>query len=107
MELSTGEWVTFLLLLAACLGAGPVVVAHVRGTAAHLGQAVQLLASSSRFQARLAGGMHLTWGTLFFASLGVILGAVERPGARGVAGAAFLVVMLLDLSVFALGGHRS
>lgn len=103
MDLSSAEWIAFGILLAACLGTLPALVAHVRGTSSHIDQAVQLMASSNHFQARLAGGMHLTWGNVFFGSLGVVLGAVGLPAARMVAGLAFLVAMVLDLSVFAVG----
>lgn len=103
MELSTAEWVTFGLLLAFCVVTLPVVVAHVRRTSSHIDQAVQLMASSTHFQARLAGGMHLTWSTVFFASLGVVLSAAGMPTASRMAGTVFLVAMILDLSVFAAG----
>lgn len=103
MELSTAEWVAFGGLLVTCLGTLPVVVAHVRGTSSHIDQAAQLMASSHHVRARLAGGMHLTWANVFFGSLGVVLGALGRPDGRMVAGTAFVIVMLLDLTVFALG----
>lgn len=103
MELSTAEWMAFGVLLGACLGTLPVVVAHVRGASSHIDQAVQLMASSNHFQARLAGGMHLTWGNVFLGSLGVVLAAVGLPAASRVAGVAFFVAMVLDLSVFAVG----
>lgn len=103
MELSIVEWATFGFLLAVCVVTLPVVVAHVRGTTSHIDQAVQLMASSTHFQARLAGGMHLTWGNVFFASLGVVLSAAGMPAASRIAGTAFLVAMVLDLSVFAAG----
>lgn len=103
MELSTAEWVTFGFLLAVCIGTLPAVVAHVGGTSSHIDEAVQLMASSNHFQARLAGCMHLTWGNVFFASLGVVLSALGVSEASMVAGVAFFVVMVLDLLVFAVG----
>lgn len=103
MELSTAEWIAFGILLAACLGTLPALVTHVRGTSSHIDRAVQLMASSNHFQARLAGGMHLTWGNVYFGSLGVVFGAVGLPAARMVAGMAFLSAVVLDLSVFAVG----
>lgn len=103
MDLSTVEWATFGFLLAICVVTLPVVVAHVRGRTSHIDQAVQLMASSTHFQARLAGGMHLTWGNVFFASLGVVLSAAGMPVASRIAGTVSLVAMVLDLSVFAAG----
>ena len=103
MALSAAEWATFGLLLALCVVTLPLVVAHVRGTTSHIDQAVRLMASSTHLQARLAGGMHLTWGNVFFASLGVVLSAAGMAAPSRLAGTAFLVAMVLDLSVFAAG----
>lgn len=62
-----------------------------------------MMASSERFQARLAGGMHLTWGNVFFGSAAVVLNAGGMVGVSVVAGTVFLGVMVLDLAVFAAG----
>jgi hypothetical protein len=75
------------------------VIAYVRGRCARIDEVVKMMASTAHFQARLAGGMHLTSANVFFGSVAVLLNAA---GAM-VAGAVFVVAMLLDLAVLAVG----
>lgn len=106
-ELSTAEMVVFGGVLVACLGAVPALIGHVTGRSRAIDEAVGLMASSEKFQRRLAGGMHLTWGVLLSASLGVLAGGLDLGVVRAIAGVAFLLLGLVDLAVLFLGRPKS
>lgn len=106
-DLSVAEVVVFGGVLFACLVAVPVLVRHVTGNTEAIDEAVGLMASSATYRRRLAGGMHLTWGVLLFASLGVLAGGLDLDAARAVAGTIFLVLVLGDTAVFFFGRPRT
>lgn len=90
-------------LVVGMVAATPVLVAHVRGTTEVIDRAVRLMASSPRFRARLAGGMHLTWATVLLGSAAAILDGQQATLATRVVGLLFVVAMLGDVVVFATG----
>jgi hypothetical protein len=101
--LSTAEAVVFWGLALGMLAATPVLVAHVRGTTEVVDDASRLMATSARFRARLAGGMHLTWASVLLGSVAAILdGRGALPATRVVA-VPFVVAMIADVVVFATG----
>lgn len=102
-DLSVAEIVVFGGVLLACLVAVPVLVRHVTGRTEAIDEAVGLMASSDKYRRRLAGGMHLTWGVLLSASLGVLAGGLELDVVRAVAGTMFLLLVLGDMGVFFFG----
>lgn len=101
--LSVAETVVFGGVLLACLVAVPVLARHVTGRTEAIDEAVGLMAGSDKYRRRLAGGMHLTWGVLLFASLGVLAGGLDLDAVRAVAGTVFLVLVLGDMAVFFFG----
>lgn len=90
-------------VLLACFAAVPVLVRHVTGRTEAIDEAVGLMASSDTYRRRLAGGMHLTWGVLLSASLGVLAGGFGLDAVRVVAGTVFLLLVLGDMAVFFFG----
>lgn len=106
-ELSVVEIVGFSFVLLCCLVSVPVLIGHVTGRSATIDEAVCLMASSDHYRRRLAGGMHLTWGVLLTASLGVLAGGLDLAIVRMVAGTAFLLLVLADLAVFLVGRPRT
>lgn len=106
-DLSVAEIVVFGGVLSACLVAGPVLVRHVTGNTGAIDEAVGLMASSDTYRRRLAGGMHLTWGVLLSASLGVLAGGLDLDAVRAVAATIFLGLALGDMAVFFFGRPRT
>lgn len=106
-DLSGAEVVVFGGVLVACLVAVPVLVRHVTDRTEAIDEAVGLMASSDKYRRRLAGGMHLTWGVLVSASLGVLAGGLDLDNVRAGVGAIFLVLVLGDTAVFFFGRPRT
>lgn len=101
------EVVVFGGVLLGSLVAIPVLVRHVAGRTAAIDEAVGLMASPDKYQRRLDGGMHLTWGVLLSASLGVLAGGLDLDAVRAAAGTVFLLLVLGDMAVFFLGRPRA
>ena len=105
--LSTSERVVFTGILILCVVSLPTLIAHIRGRSRRIEEAVTLMAASDRFRSRLAGGIHLSWGALASASIGVLAGAAGWDVVDAAVGFAFALLMLADLSVFFTGRPRT
>lgn len=72
-DVDTAELVVYLCLLLSAVAIGPLIARHVAGRTEVVEEAVRGMAHTTRFWARLAGTMHLTWFGILLLSSAVLV----------------------------------
>lgn len=101
--MDTAELVVYLCLLLSAVAIGPLIARHVAGRTEVVEEAVRGMAHTTRFWARLAGTMHLTWFGILLLSSAVLVREYFDPELGTGIGAVAFVLLGLDVSVFITG----